>query len=657
MRQAIPSRRRGSGTARTGGPFLLDEANPTTDLFRVIATIDGTVGPVSRFYLSQDRAFLLGDPLSSAGGTVVKMPNGGYTNNCVNLYLAQGKTGVSSFPNLAHPPGGATPISWTDGDTGTGIFMVAMRAYGGSEQSFPTNYPRGKPQVNIVAPMGVAFDWRDNTQSRTDPTTWKNTANPIVGLVHELWNFRGYDWALDFEPALDILTAEANVCDAPTPYLNVFSQTRIYSNEGEDFVVLDPDGPIPPDGTTLFVGGQALTVTSNAGAFTRLNYTGTKIVLSGTLLAGVPPQFPVRWQMGPGTPVTEPTYACGGVWNADEPEKDTVKKFLDAMDGWMQRRGLDGAVIIRCGHFIAPTVTIGPDEIISYTWDEYASSGKVINELLPAFVAAAWDYTQVDTTIVDRTDDQLVNGISNQAFKPDFVQSNGQVLRLANRRADQLLSPVQSLTLKRSGLRATGERFINVNFGADLPAVTVEVCGRATIKNNGMQVVLPVRQVDPATIDAYDCYTQEGSGPAASAPAITGNLGLSPPTVDGAVTYTAPIGSGASTPTGEFLQVTVAPPAAQATRTDLTWQVQWQVSGDTSWSPPQTFTDQPAGTITLDKIGPVPTGSTLVVQAAFFTGGGQFSGWSASFTVASGLLTPGGLDIDTPGGLQLEKPS
>lgn len=649
VRQAIPSRRRGVGVARGGGAYLLDYANALNDLFRITAIIDGPVTGISRYYLSQDRVQL------GSSGVVIKTPGGSY-NDDVQIFTQYGRTGVPSFTAIASHEGGA---NWSASDSGTGIFMAGFAAVGGNISSFTTNFPRGKPQLNIVGKMGVAYDWRDDAQSQTDPTTWTNTTNAIVGWVHELWAYRGYDWALDFLPALDDLTAEANVCDEEVAYLNVITQTVVFTASGNNYLVLDPSGPLPPTGVTINVGGQVTTVTNgNAGPFTFNGYTGTKVILADNLVVGVPVQSPIRWQRGSGSPVTEPRYAVGGIWETTEAEKDTVKKFKDACDGWMERRASDGAVIIRCGHFIAPTVTIGPDEIVSYTWDEFPRDGNVINQILPAVVHPAFDFSQVDTTVIEDDTSIEANGESNQAFKPDFVQSNGQVMRLAYRRLAQLLQPIQTVTLKRSGIRALGQRFIEIDFGSDgLGLVTVERCGKTEIIDGGMHVRMAVRLVDPDTIDAYDPYTMEGDGPAATAPQPgPGQIGLTAPTIT-AVTYTTTIAPGGGSPNAEFLEVVVTPPAAQATRTDLTWLVRWQVSGDTTWSPPQSFPGLPAGVVTIDKIGPVPTAGELLVEAAFQTGGGLLSDWSAPADVARGLITPGGVTLETPGGTKLTRPT
>jgi hypothetical protein len=646
VRQNTPPRRHGVGVARAGGPFLFDYATDQNDLYRISAVIDGPVGNITRFYLSQDRVQLL------EGDAVVQLlPNGAYPNNCCALYTCYGQSGVSAFEFWNGPTGGV----WGASASGTGIFMIGMSCYGGSVQNFITAYPRGKPQFNIVGEMGVAYDWRAEGQVQGTPSTWANTTNPLVGLVSDLWTNRGYDWALDFEPALDILTPDAGVCDAATPYLNVFTQAAIYSTVGNNYVLLDPNGPIPPVGVEIYLGGQQFTVTGNAGRQVVDSYAGIKITLSGSLEVGIGIGNLVRWQATPENPETEPTYACGGVWEASEAEKDTVKKFIDSMDGWMQRRGTDGAMVIRSGHYYEPTVIIGPDEVVSYSWDDFNTPGKIYNYIVPYFVCPAFDYNQIDTTPVSDEADIEVNGESSQDFKPDFVQSNGQVLRLANWRLQRLLKPVQKLTLKASGLRALGERFIRLQLGdselSDLEDVVVEICGDTEIIDNGMHVTFQVREINPATLYVWDCYAQEGSGPAATAPSAPGGLAYVAPTITNVSSFTDSETEGGSPQTGERLAASIAPPTTNGVnnRSDLTWWLRWMVEGGNSWVTVGPVTGLGAGDVVIDT-GFVPTAASIVVQAAYQTGGGNWSPWSASVAPTRAVLTPGGDNIEFPGG-------
>lgn len=644
VRQPTPPRRRGCGTDRLGGNYLLDHANNTNDLFRVIAFVDGVVRNITRYYLAQDWVRLTGNVVNKTGA-------GAYGNSQVAIDTAFGEHGVYAFSRF----GTKIAAAWPSNSYGTGIFMGATSMFGGALEHYQTNYPRGKAALNIVGEVNVAYDWRDEAQSQTDPATWQNTANPIIAWVHELWAFRGYDWATDFLPSLAILTAEADACDYAVARLNIFAETNIGAVNGSAFVYVEPTAAVPPNGTTLYVGGQSFTVSgaalqTNSGVETlKISFTG------GTLDAGVGVQQQVRWQATPDNPVTEKRYSVGGSWLSSETEADTVKRFADACDGWSMRRGSDGAMIIRCGRYYEPTVTLGPDEVISYTWQPYIDQAKAVTELVPSFVAPEWDYTQIDTTPWQASEDDLGRyGLASQPFQPELVQSNGQVRRLAKARLSRLLSHSEVFTFKISALRALGERFVRLQLGDtesdDLADIVMEVVGDIEIVNGGMEITIPLAPVDPARWD-WDAYTEEGDGPAVTAPG-TGAGALDPPTITAADIETRGVTTGGVS-SGDVLVVDISPPADVSTRADLTYFVQWRIVGSANWNPLGPFTDLGAGDVEVDTPF-VPTDQSIELQARYATGGGRYSDWSASFTAGSALTTEAGDHLAAESGALLE---
>jgi hypothetical protein len=621
LRQTIPPRRRGCGTARLGGPFLHDQSNVGI-LYRVIAFCDRPCEQIIAYLLNQDEVFV-------AGGYVQALSNGAYRNNHVQIYTTLGVSGTNAFPQLT----GEMPASWPANCYGTGIFMGYMRCIRPDLTNYTIVFPRGKPQFNLIAKIGPSFDWRDSSQSQTNPATWKVTANPVVNLVHELWAYRDYDWAADFAPSLAILTDEANRCDAPIGVLNILAKIILDAPVAQNYVAIRA-GPVPPVGVAFYLAGQTFTVQSTAaGGVGGGSGTGTYVYFATgqTLAASVAIGSVARWQSDATHPVTEPTYACGGVWNADEQESDTVTRFLASMDGWMARRGSDGAVVIRCGHYYEPTVVIGADEVIAYTWQPFNERGKAINQITPSFMSPAHDYTQIDTTPMQDDADVGVNGLSTQSFQPEMVQSNGQVRRLAKRRLNKVMQHVEQFTLKASGIRCLGERYIRVQMPGeleDLADTVLEIVGDPEISANGMAVTLQVAPADP-DIDSWDAATDEGPGPVDSAgPAQSG---LAQPTIVSISTLTA---TGA---TGARLRIVAAPPASLASRIDLSWFTQWRVQGDQTFVQNR-YDNLPAGNVTLDT-GFVNSGVILEVEVAYQTGAGSLSPWSA---IQQTTATPGG---------------
>lgn len=101
---------------------------------------------------------------------------------------------------------------WPTSARGDGIASVGIFAQHRSRESFARHFPNGEPSVSIVG-APVCYDWRDGTQSRSNPATWKATANPVVWLVFVEWHRHGRSWERCIAPVLSSLTAEANYCD------------------------------------------------------------------------------------------------------------------------------------------------------------------------------------------------------------------------------------------------------------------------------------------------------------------------------------------------------------------------------------------------------------------------------------------------------------
>ncbi|WBT06660.1 phage tail protein [Brevundimonas vesicularis] len=101
---------------------------------------------------------------------------------------------------------------WPTSARGDGIASIGIFAQHRSRESFARHFPNGEPVVSIVA-AAVCYDWRDPSQSRTDPSTWKASWNPVVWLVFVEWHRHGRRWERSIAPVLDQLTAEADYCD------------------------------------------------------------------------------------------------------------------------------------------------------------------------------------------------------------------------------------------------------------------------------------------------------------------------------------------------------------------------------------------------------------------------------------------------------------
>jgi hypothetical protein len=116
---------------------------------------------------------------------------------------------------------------WTSDDRLRGVSYFVLR-----RQYDPDAFAQGPPDnsgFRFDVQDAPVFDWRDNTQSLTDVTTWKPSRNPVVlaefGLCHARAPAQfspgdtsplvgpGLDWAQRFAALGDRLTAAANLCD------------------------------------------------------------------------------------------------------------------------------------------------------------------------------------------------------------------------------------------------------------------------------------------------------------------------------------------------------------------------------------------------------------------------------------------------------------
>jgi hypothetical protein len=84
-------------------------------------------------------------------------------------------------------------------------------------EDFTQVYPRNLPVPSVVADLSPVWDPRDNTQSRTDASTWKISYNPIIQMIDFLTRADGglgLDYDIIIGPVLAQWIEEANICDA-----------------------------------------------------------------------------------------------------------------------------------------------------------------------------------------------------------------------------------------------------------------------------------------------------------------------------------------------------------------------------------------------------------------------------------------------------------
>ncbi|WP_313044770.1 hypothetical protein [Brevundimonas sp.] len=206
-KQTRPPRVRAVGwDSRMSGPYMLRET-VGNKYGAVIALCDDRLEQISRVYLNDDRVTL------GAAGWVAGMANERYgTGDLVNISLRLGNPVETRHTNLDP----TFSSYWPANARGDGVASLAVFAQHRSKESFPRHFPNGEVIPSVVG-RPVCYDWRDPSQSRTNPATWKACANPVVWLVHLEWAQFGRSWDRCIAPALADLTVEANYCDQPVP--------------------------------------------------------------------------------------------------------------------------------------------------------------------------------------------------------------------------------------------------------------------------------------------------------------------------------------------------------------------------------------------------------------------------------------------------------
>jgi hypothetical protein len=159
---------------------------------------------------------------------------------------------------------------------------------------------------------------------------------------------------------------------------------------------------------------------------------------------------------------TEPRYRGLVSHKLTDAHKDVKTRLVACFDGWIAPRE-DGALVCRSGRYYAPTISLGPDEIVSYSLQNGVEDENAVNDIAVTYNSADHDYTTVDTDNWTDEDDIIARGsIRSDSLSID-VPSPGQARRLAKRKMIQANAPQRgTVTTNSAGRAARGERFVNL---------------------------------------------------------------------------------------------------------------------------------------------------------------------------------------------------
>lgn len=309
---------------------------------------------------------------------------------------------------------------------------------------------------------------------------------------------------------------------------------------------------------------------------------------------------------------TEPLYRSAVAHKHVDQHKEPIGALLATFDGWLATRG-DGALIVYAGKYYAPDEAdrIGPDEIVSYTWDGGdVDDDQAVNEIICSYISADHDYNTVETDAWRDEADITKRGQVLSAPLDAQVPSWGQSRFLAKRKMARTNAKNRgTITTNIAGRKVRGKRYIPLHLEeagtvffsgvAEITALTRNIKGGVTF----------AWVAASGAVDAWNPATEEGD-PASKGSRVAAEP-LDAPTIDSLT-----LGDGQ-------LEIDVTGPD----RDDLTWFTRWRLTGSSAWNEQTTADSDPGATVTLVIAG-LPAGTDIDVEAAYQVGDGRVSPWS-----------------------------
>jgi hypothetical protein len=320
---------------------------------------------------------------------------------------------------------------------------------------------------------------------------------------------------------------------------------------------------------------------------------------------------------------TVPRYQSGGSYLHSTAPADVIATILATCDGWLAQDAT-GCFTVQAGEYVAPTVTIGEEHIVSLSRQFYREDERATNEIVVSYTDPTFDFTEVQTTPWRREADIAARGhVRSQPLSLPWVQNNSQARRLAKIAAYKATAPVSGvITTTLDGLRAWSERRIRIQAPSDgdtMADIVVDLLPLTLNPDN--TVSIPFVSTDAA---AYDWTTAEET--------------------EGAGEDTRPPDTAPPTPVIDDIQPFDVTDATARLRifiedatSGLTFVARWRVSGETSWTNDSQQTTEPATPHDFIETNLVFS-EILDVEVALITAGGFQSEWSAPFEVDASVI-------------------
>lgn len=211
-----------------------------------------------------------------------------------------------------------------------------------------------------------------------------------------------------------------------------------------------------------------------------------------------------------------PRYTCSGGYELpNNPPKDVLSAIMSTCDGQTYQR-TDGAIGIRVGKTVAPTVTIGPDSILGLQGFRRGPSAALgsVNQITAKYTEQQLDFQLTDADPWRNEANISATGREEtRNIDVSWVIAHNQVrrlMKLASARANPEWAGQVITNL--DGMRAYNERYIRLvipDFGID---GTFELTAPMQINVAAATCVLSVASLEQSAFD-FDAELEEGNAP------------------------------------------------------------------------------------------------------------------------------------------------
>ncbi len=200
IRQAVPPRWRHYGRVRVAGAqFWFDTEAAQGELFFGLCINEGLIAAFEAYHIDDSTVEIDGS------GDVTTSP---YSDITTKILTRLGEPTETAYSEIN------TDFAYANirGDgvaTVLGIFDNFATAEDQRE-----NFPNSLPKLRVTIRASVVWDGRDESQIRTDPSTWQWSENPVICLLDYFLSSDGFGLPYDrFENSIDDWFDAANICE------------------------------------------------------------------------------------------------------------------------------------------------------------------------------------------------------------------------------------------------------------------------------------------------------------------------------------------------------------------------------------------------------------------------------------------------------------